>query len=266
METEKVTMVYAWPHQYAQLEAAPNWLSVDLSALHYVNTTYAFGKHPTVKTDWQEPWHAYGNTETFTINSIFESGTPSEMIKNSHGMPNAGNVFKIVDPIIGAVVPLGTRGEIAVKGPTLMMGYLGIPLADSLDDEGYFRTGDGGYVDAENRLYWEGRLNDIIKTGGANVSPVEVDAVLKTYPGVKVAQTVGVPHETLGELVVACIVPHAGAALDEAGVQAFAKEQLASFKVPRRVLFFADDEIALTGTAKIKTDDLRVLAAKRLAA
>ncbi len=266
MEAERVTMVYAWPHQYAQLEAAPNWLDVDLSALHYVNTKFAFGKHPTVTTDWQEPWHAYGNTETFTINSIFDSGTPVERINNSHGEPLAGNVFKIVDPLTGDVVPMGERGEIAVKGPTLMMGYLGIPLADSLDDEGYFRTGDGGYVDAENRLYWEGRLNDIIKTGGANVSPVEVDATIKNCPGVKVAQTVGVPHETLGEMVVSCIVLHTDAKLDEAAVQAFAKAQLASFKVPRRVLFFADDEIALTGTAKIKTDDLRVLAAKRLAA
>ncbi len=266
MEAERVTMVYAWPHQYAQMEAAPNWLTVDLSSLHYVNTVYAFGKHPTVKTDWQEPWHAYGNTETFTINSIFDSGTPPERINNSHGEPNAGNIFKIVDPLTGIVVPIGERGEIAVKGPTLMMGYLGIPLADSLDDEGYFRTGDGGYVDDQNRVYWEGRLNDIIKTGGANVSPVEVDAVLKNCPGVKVAQTVGVPHDTMGELVVACVVRHEGAKLDEAGLQAFAKQKLASFKVPRRVLFFRDHEVELTGTAKIKTADLRVLAAKRLEA
>ena len=73
------------------------------------------------------------------------------------------------------MVPVGERGEIAVKGPTLMLGYLGIPLDETLDDEGYFRTGDGGYVDEAGRLFWEGRLNDIIKTGGANVSPVEID-------------------------------------------------------------------------------------------
>ena len=82
----------------------------------------------------------------------------------------------------------------------------------------------------------------------------------------KITQTVGVPHETLGELVVACIVPHDGAALDEAAVRAFAREQLASFKVPRRVLFFAENELSLTGTAKIKTADLRALVAKRLEA
>src|SRR3546814_1026273 len=76
---------------------------------------------------------------------------------------------------------MGGRGEIAVKGPTLMLGYLGVPLADTVDEEGFFRTGDGGYVDAENRLYWEGRLNDIIKTGGANVSPLEIDDVIRAH-------------------------------------------------------------------------------------
>jgi fatty-acyl-CoA synthase len=114
-------------------------------------------------------------------------------------------------------------------------------------------------------MYWHGRLNDIIKTGGANVSPVEVDTLLRTHPSVKISQTVGVPHDTLGELVVACIVPHDGTALDEDAIKAFAKEKLASFKVPRRVLFFAEDELATTGTSKIKTADLRKLAAERIA-
>ena len=82
-----------------------------------------------------------------------------------------------------------------------MLGYLGIPLDETLDSEGYFRTGDGGWFDDAGRLHWEGRLNDIIKTGGANVSPVEVDTLIRTMPGVKISQTVGVPHDTLGERV-----------------------------------------------------------------
>ena len=92
-----------------------------------------------------------------------------------------------------------------------MLGYLGVPLDETLDDEGFFRTGDGGYVDEQGRLFWEGRLNDIIKTGGANVSPLEIDDA-DAHPGVKVAKTVGVPHDTLGEMVVACIVLHDGRA------------------------------------------------------
>jgi fatty-acyl-CoA synthase len=264
MQAEKATMAVAWPHQWAQLEAASNWNDVDLSTLKYVDARTPLGRHPTVRTDWREPMAAYGNTETFTISAIYPSGTSEEEIAGSSGKPQPGGVFKIVDPLTGETVPVGERGEILVKGPTLMLGYIGTPLDETLDPEGFFRTGDGGYVDAVGRLYWEGRLNDIIKTGGANVSPIEIDTVLKHCPGVKVTQTVGVPHETLGELVVACIVPHEGAVLDEAAVQAFAKQQLASYKVPRRVLFFTEDDLQLTGSAKVKTADLKAAVVKRL--
>jgi fatty-acyl-CoA synthase len=264
MEAEKATMAVAWPHQWAQLEAASNWNDVDLSTLKYVDAKTPLGRHPTVRTDWREPMAAYGNTETFTISAIYPSGTSDEEIAGSSGKPQPGGVFKIVDPLTGAIVPVGERGEIAVKGPTLMLGYIGTPLDETLDAEGFFRTGDGGYVDEAGRLYWEGRLNDIIKTGGANVSPIEIDTILKQCPGVKVTQTVGVPHDTLGELVVACIVAHDGAVLDEKAVQSFAKAELASYKVPRRVLFFSEGELQLTGSAKIKTSDLKAAVVKRL--
>ena len=265
MERERATMAFAWPHQWTQLEAAANWNDVDLSSLYYVNPANPLGRHPTVSTDWQEPMSAYGNTETFTISTIFDSGTPVERIADTHGIPLPGNIFKIFDPLTGQVVPLGERGEIAVKGPTLMLGYIGVPLDESVDADGFFHTGDGGWFDAEGRLHWEGRLNDIIKTGGANVSPIEIDTVIKSCPGVKVTQTVGVPHETLGELVVTCIVPHLDAPLDEEAIRSFAKAQLASYKVPRRVLLFSEDDLSLTGSAKIKTADLKALVIKQLA-
>jgi acyl-CoA synthetase (AMP-forming)/AMP-acid ligase II len=146
-----------------------------------------------------------------------------------------------------------------------MLGYIGIPLDETLDEEGYFRTGDGGYVDEEGRVYWEGRLNDIIKTGGANVSPVEIDTLLLQCPGVKLSQTVGIPDDLLGELVVSCVLPHAGAKLDEATIKAFARKHLASFKVPRRVLFLADNDFVQTASAKVKTAELRKLASEKLA-
>jgi fatty-acyl-CoA synthase len=265
LESERVSFAFAWPHQWAQLEAAGNWDSVDLSALKYVDANSPLGRHPTVATTWAEPRHCYGNTETFTLSTGYPANTPPELAGKSHGPPLPGNSLKIVDPLTGVTVPVGERGEIAVKGPTLMLGYLDIPPDETLDEDGYFRTGDGGYVDAAGRLFWEGRLNDIIKTGGANVSPVEIDSIIKDCPGVKLTQTVGVPHETLGELVVACVVPHAGARLDEATVRDFVKDKLASYKVPRRVLFLSESDLKLTGTAKVKTGDLRDLAARTLA-
>ena len=266
MEKERATMLLAWPHQWAQLEAAPNYTTVDLSSIHYIDVDSPIAQHPTIATRWREPKQAYGSTETFTLVSVFPSGTPAHVAGTSHGLPTAGSVIKIVDPSTGKTVPLGTRGEIAVKGPTLMLGYIGIPLDETLDAQGFFRTADSGYIDEHGRLFWEGRLNDIIKTGGANVSPLEVDDVIRRCPGVKVSQTVGVADALLGELVVTCIVPHAGRILSEDDVRNFAKERLASFKAPRRVLFFAEEELKTTGSAKIKTAELRRLAAERIGA
>lgn len=264
MEAEKATFLNAWPHQWEQIIAAPNWATTDLSSMIYMDHKSPIAQHPTVNSTWREPFAAFGNTETFTLFTAFPANTPDEVTAGSVGVPCHGVTVKIIDPLSAEIVPLGERGEICVKGPTMMLGYIGIPLTDTLDADGYLRTGDGGHADAQGRMFWHGRLNDIIKTGGANVSPVEVDTLLRKMPGVKISQTVGVPHATLGELVVTCIVPHDGADLDEASVKAFAKEQLASFKVPRKVLFFAEDELATTGTNKIKTADLRTLASERL--
>lgn len=264
MEAEKVTFLNAWPHQWEQILAAPNWASTNLSSLSYIDYKSPIAQHPTVNSTWREPFAAFGNTETFTLFTAYPANTPDEVTAGSVGVPCHGVTVKIINPLTGDVMPQGERGEICVKGPTLMLGYIDTPLTDTLDAEGFLRTGDGGHVDAEGRLFWHGRLNDIIKTGGANVSPVEVDTLLRTMPEVKISQTIGVPHDTLGQLVVSCIVPHDGAALTEDKVKAFAKEKLASFKVPREVLFFAEDELATTGTNKIKTADLRDLATKRL--
>lgn len=264
MAAERVNCPMGWPHQWAQLPAAANWNEVDLSAMRYVAEDNPISRHPTVNTHWPEPRRIYGNTETFTLSTGYCAGTPEDVLKGAHGFPLAGMTVKIVDPFSGEILPTGQRGELAVKGATLMLGYIGVPLDETLDDEGFFHTGDGGYVDAEGRVYWEGRLNDIIKTGGANVSPVEVDGVLMQCPGVKLVQTVGVPDDLLGELVVSCILPHAGARLDEETVRAFAREHLASYKSPRRVLFLAEEDFAQTRSAKVKTADLRKLAAERL--
>lgn len=265
MEKEHANLALAWPHQWPQLEAAANYPDVDLSALVYVDANMPIARQPTVSTTWREPGQAYGNTETFTLITVFSSGTPPEVSGTSHGIPTAGATIKIVDPLTGATMPLGERGEIAVKGPTLMLGYLGVPLDQSLDGEGFLRTADGGYLDAQGRLFWEGRLNDIIKTGGANVSPLEIDEVIRAHPQVKVSQTVGVPDELLGELVVTCIVPVEGASPSPEAIRDFAKAKLSSYKVPRTVLLVAESDLKTTGSAKIKTADLRKLAAERLA-
>ena len=103
-------MMLAWPHQWAQLMAASNYDSVDLSAMHYIDALTPCAQHPTIDTDWREPAQAFGNTETFTLISVFASGTAEEIAGKSHGVPTAGSTIKIVDPMTGATMPLGERG------------------------------------------------------------------------------------------------------------------------------------------------------------
>lgn len=264
IETERVTLLNGRPHQWARLQAASSWSSADLSSVRYMTRGELIKQHPTVTSDWERPY-SFGTTETMTILSGFPSGTAPEVRAGSFGPPLPGNTLKIVVPDSGEVVPRGTRGEICIKGPTLMLGYINKAPEQTFDDEGFYHTGDGGYVDEAGRLFWEGRLNNMIKTGGANVSAEEVDAAIASFPGVKRSQTVGMPHETLSEMVVSCIVPVEGASLQASEIVAHLKGRLASFKVPRRILFFREEELALTGNEKIKVDKVRQLVAERLA-
>jgi fatty-acyl-CoA synthase len=263
---ERVTMPYCWPHQWAQLEDAPGWDTADLSSFHYFEPGQNLRRpQRSIRTDWLEPHATYGATETFTISAAYPCGSPEALWQGNNGGALPGNTIKIVDPGTGATLQRGETGEIAVKGPTLMLGYIGVPGDEALDDEGFYRAGDGGFIDEQDRLVFQGRINDIIKTGGANVSPVEIDWALCNCPGVKVCKTTGVPHETLGEMVVSCVVRVEGSDLDEAEVIAFLKARLAAYKVPRRVLFIEEGDLAFTDTAKIRPAEARAFAQARLA-
>lgn len=262
LQQESISLALAWPHQEARLMECPGWATADLSALVYVDKDGLLATHPTIHTDWQQP-AGYGLTEAFT----FVTGCAGKQnTDNSHGPVLPGNILRIVDPQSGEILPLGVTGEIIVKGPTLTCGYLGVPPEALFDREGFMHTADAGHVTPQGHLFWEGRLGDIIKTGGANVSPAEVDAVLVDHPAIQAAFTVGVPHETLGEIVVACVVLREGHAADASGVRNFAKHALASFKVPREVLFFTEEELPTTGSNKVRRSGLRELAAARLTA
>ena len=265
LEGERVTAPHAWPHQLAAMEDHPDWAIRDLSSLKHVEAFTSFGRHKTVEVeDEWSPRAAYGLTETFTIITSLPADTPPEIREGNQGAVLPGNELLIVDPETGAALPVGEEGEIAVRGPTMMKGYVKVAPEECFDADGWFRTGDAGFVDADGLLHWTGRTTDLIKTGGANVSPVEIELELLRHPGLKVAMAVGVPHTTLGEMVVVCAVAHDGSAVDEDDVRRFLRGRLASYKIPRRVLFFDEAELSLTGNAKIRTERLRALAAARM--
>lgn len=264
IERERVTFLNGRPHQWAQLQLAPGWPDADLSAVKYITRGELIRDHPTVDTDWEVPM-AFGTTETMTVCTGFPASTPKEIWGDSSGVPFPGNTLKIVDPVSRAPVLVGEIGEMCIKGPTLMAGYLGKAHEDCFDPEGFYPTADAGYVDEQGRFFWKGRMSEMIKTGGANVSPEEVDQVLASCPGIQRSQTLGVPDDLLGERVVACIVPREGTTLDEGEIRIFARERLAAFKVPRTIFMFSEQEIAVTGSEKIKVGELRELVLKRMA-
>jgi acyl-CoA synthetase (AMP-forming)/AMP-acid ligase II len=266
LEAERVTSPHAWAHQLAELEDHPDWPRADFSSLRQVEAFTSFGRHPSVHVDdvWS-PRAAYGLSETCTIISSLPSDTPPEIRLCSQGKILPGNVVRILDPGTGAPQPAGVTGEIAVKGPTLMQGYVKALPEECFDADGFFRTGDAGYCDADGSLHWTGRTSAMIKTGGANVSPIEIEEALLHHPALKAAVAVGVPDDLLGQRVVLCAVAHEGGHVDEEDVRSFLRDRLASYKIPRHVLFFADGELSLTGNAKIRSEELRRLAIARLA-
>jgi len=266
IEHERATTVHAWAHQHKALGEHPSAAGRDLAALRKIDATTPLAKLAGVVKDEYGTSASYGLTETFTIASALPADSPREVRRTTHGRPWPGNHFRIVDPASGEVLPPDTPGEIAVKGATFMRGYYKVLPETFLDENGFFHTRDGGSIDSEGYLHWTGRLSNLIKTGGANVSPVEIETAIAKHPRVKVGVAVGVEHPTLGEVVVLCVVPVEGESASEDEIRAFLRERLASYKVPKRVLTFRADELSYTANQKVQVQPLAAAALARLRA
>ena len=143
------------------------------------------------------------------------------------------------------------RGEVSIKGPTVIDGYENNPDANAAAfTDGWFRTGDEGYLDDDGYLFLTGRLKEQINRGGEKVSPLEVDEALLRHPSVAQAVTFAMPHPKLGEEVAAAVVAADGADVDERELRRFLSKSLAAFKVPRRVLVL--DELPKGPTGKLQ--------------
>ncbi len=267
LEVERVTTPLAKAHQFAQLEDHPDWLNRDLSALRHVEVFTSFGRHPSVHVgDVWSNRSAYGLTETMSNLASAPADTPTEVRTGNYGWILPGNAIRILDPTTGEPLGVDAEGEITVKGPTLAKGYVKTPVEEVFDGDGYFHTGDSGFIDEQGRLHFTGRASQMIKTGGANVSPIEIEQELLRHPQIRMAWVVGVPDPVRDEVVVACVVPHADVALEEDDISTFLRGRIASYKIPRRAFFFAEADLAMTGNnAKPQADVLRKLVAERMA-
>jgi len=193
----------------------------------------------------------YGSTETGIIAN--DSPLPGMRRPGSVGRPS-GIEVGIADEE-GRARPPGVVGEILVRGPTLMPGYENDPEANrAAFRDGWFRTGDLGYFDADGYLYIAGRVRELINRGGIKVAPAEVDAVLAAHPAVRDAATVAVPHPSLGEDIVTAIMLRPGASATADELRRYARENLAAQKVPTTVVFVA--EFPRNALGKVRRDAL----------
>jgi acyl-CoA synthetase (AMP-forming)/AMP-acid ligase II len=268
IERERITTVHAWPHQEKALGEHPDAARRDLSSVTKTRFSSPVARLAGIEKDVWGMDASYGLSESFTIAAALPADTPAELRARSSGRPLPGVELRIVDPASGAPLAVGEPGEIVVRGETMMRGYYKLEPELAFDADGWFHTQDGGSLDAAGHLHWTGRLSNLIKTGGANVSPLEIEGALRAYPGLRAALAVGVPHPSLGEVVVLCAVARDDArpAPDGEAIRAFLRERLAPYKVPRRVLFFRPGELAYTGNQKIQHAPLRAAACARLAA
>lgn len=263
IEQHRVTVIHIVPTQVAELEDVLREHPADISSIRILPRG-SLRDHVRVPPDHPFAGASLGLTEMLTLASSIPWDAPLELRVETHGLPLPGTLIKIIDPVTGETLPTGVHGEIALKGTTLMKGYNKMFPESYLDDAGYYRTKDAGYIDEEGYLHFTGRMSQVIRTNAANVSPAEVEAALFENPSVKIAAVVGAPDAQLGEIVVACIVPKPDVVLTEAEVRAGLKGRLATYKIPSRVFFFEESELELTGTGKPVLSTIKSLVAERL--
>ena len=206
----------------------------------------------------------YGMSEFGVGASIGSLDSTEEQSCEASGYPAPGYEIRIVDPATGHDRPAGTPGEILVRGYTLMRGYYDAPdaTAAAIDADGWMHTGDMGLLRADGHLRFMGRYKDMLKIGGENVDPMEVEAYLMSHPAIDLAAVVSYPDARLSEVGVAFVRCTAGARPSAAEVLAYCRGRIASFKIPRHVVFV--DDFPMTSSGKIQKVKLREEARRRL--
>jgi long-chain acyl-CoA synthetase len=212
-------------------------------------------------------WQAYGLTETTGAVVNLPPGDhdldgPNRHRLRSCGVAGPGVELRIVDTDSAAAgeprdCEVGEVGEIWIRSPQVMKGYWNMPdeTAKSVTADGWFRSGDAGYLDADGYLYIHDRVKDMIVSGGENVYPAEVENVLMGHPAIADVAVIGVPHEKWGETAKAMVVRRPGTEVTEQEIIDYARERLARFKCPTSVDWM--DMLPRNPSGKILKKDLR---------
>lgn len=268
IETERGTLIHGFDTHWQDLMDHPERKKRDLSSLR---TGYLASGLPSTaiiarraNAELCPTVTGWGMTECMpgALSSFF--GDTLHHAADMSGYPAEGLEFRIVQPATGAEAANGSVGEIWVRGASVMQGYYRKPkeTAEAVDTAGFLHTGDMGVREEDGYIRFLGRYKEMLKVGGENVDPVEVEAFYMQHPAVAKIQIVGAPDARLSEVGVAFVQLREGASADEEAMRAHAKGRLASFKIPRH--FFFVEDFPMTPSGKVKKFELRREAKERL--
>jgi fatty-acyl-CoA synthase len=264
IEAERCTVFYGTPNMALAMLEHPDRSRRDLSVLRTgvtIGTPEQIAR--VVELGVDEICNVYGQTETYGNCAVIDGHDPLAVRLEKSGRPVPGVEMRIVDPETRAGLPPGEIGEITVRGH-VTPGYWNDleRTAAAFDGDGYFLTGDLGILDRDGYLQFRGRLNEMVKTGGINVAPAEVEDILLTHDAVELAFVTGIPDPRLDQVLAAVILLKPGTTATQDELLTHCRGQLADYKLPRHFRFVEEDELPLTSTGKLQKNRLPELFAE----
>jgi fatty-acyl-CoA synthase len=269
IEAERCTSLYGVPTMFiAQLEH-PRFHEFNFDTLRTGLTGGApvpieLMREITGRFNMPEFTIGYGMTEMSGVSFQSERDDSLELRCHTVGAMLPHMECKIVDPNSGRIVPRGVPGEVCMRGYMVMLGYWkdGEATQAAIDSSRWMHTGDVGVIREDGYAQIVGRIKDMIIRGGENIFPREIEEFLFTHPAVSQASVIGIPSRKYGEEVCAWVRPKDGSTLTETELQSFCQGQIASYKIPRVIIF--TQEFPMTASGKIQKFRLRELSIKQL--
>ncbi|HEX4233769.1 MAG TPA: long-chain-fatty-acid--CoA ligase [Caldimonas sp.] len=265
IETEKITHTFLVPALMAMINQVPGAAERDYSSLQALSYGASPMPLPVMRDSLKlfpgVMQQVYGMTEQSGAVSVLgpadhaDPAVAHRLVSAGQAMP--GVEIEIRDPATGEGVATGERGEVWVKSDQVMGGYWNQPdaTAATITTDGWLKSGDGGYIDADGYLYITDRIKDMIISGGENIYPAEIERVLAEHPQVQDVAVIGVPDERWGEVPKAVVVARPGTTVDTGQLLAWCRERMASFKCPKTVDVVP--ELPRNPTGKVLKKDLR---------
>jgi fatty-acyl-CoA synthase len=258
-EAERITVIYTINNMVNALVSHPDLDKYDRSTLRTGVTT---GLPEEIRRAIEDLGaaqicQATGGTETYGNCCVSDADEPPDVRMTSNGRPLPGVTVVIVDPDTRQPVPAGQVGEFTVTGKYLVPGYWDDPERTAAAfQNGYYIPRDLAFIDDDGRVHFEGRLTEMIKSGGINVAPAEVENFLTTHPDILEAYVVGAPCPNAGQIPIGYVQRRPGSSVSADEILAFCRQWIAGYKIPHEFVFVEEEEVPRTSTGKVVKREL----------